>query len=257
MIVPFAQKNFLRLTYLLRGATLYQLAYNTTVTNQHNLVRKLLKYGLVAQVSITGTTNRELLRHTYFYPTREGARDIGIMDYRPAEPKSANYPSFDHQYGLRDVLIALCYAFKDYDVEIDMPVNSEKYGYKPDAVLKATDIATGKEYVYFVEFERTKKPSTVIKLVEDRLKASKKAKGCYNAKHLYIFTNEYFDVVHDNHDQQRKEIIVSVERDFNTLMDKAKGLPNCVRFAKLHDYQTFGEAVWHLPGGERIKLINN
>jgi len=77
------------------------------------------------------------------------------------------------------------------------------------------------------------------------------------AKFLYIFTTENFDVkMRPVEYPAYRPMIQRVEKQFGQLLRLAMNLPDySYRFALLHRFKEYEKAVWIMPGGRRVKLI--
>ena len=119
----------------------------------------------------------------------------------------------------------------------------------------------GREYNFILEFERTRTPKAIF---EEKIRLNEKITNfrkyglSKQTKFLYVFTTENFDVTTRPVEYSEcRPMIQRVEKQFGQLLRMAKKLPEYrYRFALLHHFKEFERAVWVMPGGRRVKIIN-
>lgn len=264
---PHARSGLLRAIYDLKFATIYNLSFGSAGRSRDAClagvgrhVRQLADAGLILPVRRYGHIRNEKYRHTFWQVTKEGAAALGIEKYTPVGEKSVS--NFPHQFGLIDALCGLCFPFRDeYDITITYPSTASSLdGYKPDAIVKYRHKLESKEYDFILEFERTRSPKAIF---EEKLRLNEKIKDfpkyglSKQTKFLYVFTSENFDVTTRPVEYSGcRPMLERVEKQFGQLLWAARGLPeNRYRFALLHQFKEFENAVWKIPNGRRVKII--
>ncbi len=264
---PHAKLRLLRALYDLKFATIYNLAFESggqsrdaclVGTGRH--ITQLERDGFIMPVRKYGYLRDERYRHTFWQVTKDGAQALGYDRYTPIGRKSvSNYP---HQFGLIDVLCGLYFPFRDeYNIMITYPSTSNSLdGYKPDAIIKYRHKLHGREYDFILEFERTRTPKAIFEEkihLNEKITNFKKYGLSKQAKFLYVFTSENFDVTTRPVEYSKcQPMIQRVEKEFELLLRMATRLPDHMyRFAVLHKAKDFDSPVWTMPSGLKTKII--
>ena len=264
---PDAKRKLLKAVYNLKFATIYNLAFESAGHSKDSClvgvgrhIRQLEKAGLILPVRHYGYLRNEKYRHTFWQVTKEGANALGFERYTPIGEKSVlNFP---HQFGLIDVLCGLYFPYRDeYEFTVTYPSTSNSLdGYKPDAIVRYRHKLDGREYDFILEFERTRSPKAIF---EEKIRLNEKIKDfrkyglSKQAKFLYVFTTENFDVTTRPVEySEYRPMIQRVEKQFGQLLWLARKLPEYrYRFALLHNFNESERMVWIMPGGRNIKII--
>jgi len=264
---PNAKRRLLKALYDLKFATIYNLAFESrgatkdsclVGTGRH--IAQLEKDGLVLPVRKYGYLRDERYRHTFWQVTKEGAQALGYERYTPIGRKSVQ--NFPHQFGLIDALCGLYFPFRDeYDINITYPSTSNSLdGYKPDTIIRYRNKLDNRQYDFILEFERTRTPKAIF---DEKIRLNEKIKNfrkyglSKQAKFLYVFTTENFDVTKRPVEfLECKPMIQRVEKQFGQLLRLAGKLSDHkYRFALLHQFKEFSQPVWYNPIGQKVIII--
>lgn len=190
--------------------------------------------------------------------------------YAPVEIKKEKMARREmmHVSGITDILLAFIYLYPDYDISIKREhifTNKNKtIRVKPDAwIHMVKKDETKKVFDFLLEFENSREPTDLYK---DTIKKYERFANLAeigldpHAKILIVVSVEYFNAYWRPVEYEQDHIsknIQAIRNKLDTLLTLAYPYrKHFFIYSIFPDFYRLNEAVWFLPEGKRVKLIN-
>lgn len=226
----------------------------------HRLFKEMLQEDLIRKLP-TITKLRNTRQETFYTLTGKGASFVGRRDsHRSRDPKSPQ--NVMHESMKFDILLSLIRFYPDYVVKI---IYDKSYsGLRPDATIKMTHRATGKEFHFLLELERKRNPERTLneklhkyeetfKVIKSEYELSKQFKV------LVVYSFFYFDGFlrpqeYSEYPQVKPELEL-MEKQCDKLVKLSSNLSDRYRFISFNKFLHIHEPVWQTTKGDKVSLL--